>query len=134
MKYKIHYAGDLRTKCVHEASGEEIQTDAPVDNKGMGRFFSPTDLASASLASCMMTIVGIAAHGHGVTIRTMEAEVTKHMASSPRRISSIEVQLSLECDADERQRELLKKAALNCPVALSLHPDLDQKISINFSR
>ncbi len=41
---KITYNGGLRTTSIHERSGNEIITDAPVDNKGKGEAFSPTDL------------------------------------------------------------------------------------------
>ena len=134
MKYKIRYEGDLRTTCTHEQSGVNIQTDAPIDNQGMGRFFSPTDLTAASLAACMITIIGITAQNHAVNIEAMEASVAKHMADSPRRIGKIEIQLTVKSDADERTRSILDVAARRCPVALSLHPDIVQDVKINFSR
>ncbi|HXB12255.1 MAG TPA: OsmC family peroxiredoxin, partial [Bacteroidia bacterium] len=62
---KIKYLGELRTEAVHLASGSTIITDAPVDNHGKGQAFSPTDLMSTSLASCMITIMGITANTHG---------------------------------------------------------------------
>ena len=58
---KVSYLGDLRTKAVHVKSGQSIITDAPVDNEGKGEAFSPTDLVATSLASCILTIMGIVA-------------------------------------------------------------------------
>ena len=55
------YTGDLRVSITHEDSGAQIVTDAPKDNNGMGRAFSPTDLFASSLGACMLTIMAIKA-------------------------------------------------------------------------
>lgn len=133
MKYKISYEGALRTQIEHEGSGERLQTDAPKDNQGEGKYFSPTDLVAASLGSCMMTILGITARSHGIDIHKMEATAKKIMGSSPRRISEIHVDLHIVTNASEQQRELLKRAALNCPVAKSLDPKISQHVTVNFT-
>ncbi len=54
----VRYLGNLRTECEHLASGTKIITDAPVDNKGKGEAFSPTDLCATALAACAMTKIG----------------------------------------------------------------------------
>lgn len=43
MTSKVYYEGNLRTRCIHLKSGNEIITDAPIDNFGKGEAFSPTD-------------------------------------------------------------------------------------------
>lgn len=133
MKYKISYSGELRTQIEHEGSGERIQTDAPKDNNGEGRYFSPTDLVAASLVSCMITIIGITARTHDVTLHEIEATVEKIMASGPRRIAEVLVELRIKSNATERQRSILQEAARNCPVAKSLHPELRQHVSFVFT-
>ena len=109
-------------------------TDAPVDNQGRGEAFSPTDLASASLASCMLTILGILASAHHFNIDGTKAEVTKVMASDPRRIAGISVRLIFpeSHTLDQKQQEMIKRAALTCPVALSLSPEVQQEITFCF--
>ncbi len=130
---KVFYKGDLRTNAIHLASGETIITDAPKDNNGRGEAFSPTDLAATSLASCMMTIMGIAANARGIKIEKMEADVTKIMAQNPRRISEIVVNVMLKINNDtDDYRKVLTEAGLNCPVAKSLHPDIKQNITFTF--
>ena len=62
----IKYDGSLRTTATHHQSGSIISTDAPIDNNGKGRNFSPTDLFAAALGSCMLTIMGITAVTHGL--------------------------------------------------------------------
>ena len=41
MTSKITYQSNLRTAAVHLRSGNEILTDAPVDNRGKGEAFPP---------------------------------------------------------------------------------------------
>jgi len=133
MTSKVTYIGDLRTEAVHLSSQHSITTDAPTDNHGMGEKFSPTDLVATALASCMMTIIGIKARTWDKDPKGMAAEVTKIIASDPRRIGEIVIRLSIPVLLyNEKEREILRNAALACPVAKSLHPDLLQNISIIF--
>ncbi|RZK41313.1 MAG: OsmC family peroxiredoxin [Pedobacter sp.] len=130
---KITYSGDLRTISVHLKSGNEIVTDAPIDNQGKGEAFSPTDLLATSLGNCMLTIVGIAAKAHGFNIDGTTAEVTKVMAENPRRVSEILVSLQFpSVDYSSKEKEIIERSAKTCPVAHSLHPDIKQVITFNY--
>jgi uncharacterized OsmC-like protein len=128
------YLGQLRTEATHVASGNSLITDAPVDNHGRGEAFSPTDLTSASLGSCMMTIMGIVAERDGIDLSGTTFGVTKHMNPSPRRIAKIEVNFSVKSaqPLTEAQQQKLRNAALTCPVALSLHPEIEQVVEFSF--
>ena len=123
------YTGQLRTEATHNASGNTIITDAPVDNHGRGEAFSPTDLVAASLGACMMTIMGIVAERHQLDLTSVTYDVTKHMAAEPRRIRQIDVQFHLPASLPEKERALLERAAHTCPVALSLNPEIRQEVS-----
>jgi uncharacterized OsmC-like protein len=129
MTSKVTYLGDLRTSSIHIASGAEIVSDAPVDNNGKGEAFSPTDTVANALASCMLTIMGIKARDMGISLEGTTAEVTKFMQPAPRKISGIKVAFSMKSDADEKSRTILERAALTCPVYLSLHPDIEKDIT-----
>ncbi|RSK46363.1 OsmC family protein [Hymenobacter perfusus] len=122
------YAGHLRTEATHVASGNTILTDAPVDNHGRGEAFSPTDLVSAALGSCMMTIMGIVAERHGVDLTGVSWDVTKHMLAEPRRIGQLDVTFRLPASLPEKERTILENAARTCPVALSLNPEIRQEV------
>ena len=127
MTSKVTYLGGLRTECVHLRSGKTIITDAPIDNNGKGEAFSPTDLTATSLGTCMVTIMGIAADNHNINIDGTVLEITKIMASDPRRISAVEVKLIMpDTLYSSKEQKILETAARTCPVALSLHPDLHQ--------
>lgn len=128
MTSKVMYLGGLRTEAQHLASQEIIITDAPKDNQGKGEAFSPTDLVATALASCMITIMGIKAQDLGIDLTGTQAEITKIMGTEPRRISALQIQLTFNSSFDSKTQTLLERAALTCPVAHSLHPDIRQEV------
>lgn len=131
MTSTIEYLGELRTKATHIKSGTTIITDAPTDNHGKGASFSPTDLASTSLASCLMTIMGIAAQTHKIDITGAKATMTKTMGSNPRHIAKIEIQLVMPKKAySDKEKKILEKAAHHCPVAMSLGEKTQEELTI----
>lgn len=126
----IQYEGELHTTAVHLRSGEAIVTDAPVDNMGKGAAFSPTDLLATSLACCALTTMGIVANKNGINVDGASAEITKHMASDPRRVDKIDLLIKMPSDKSytPEQKSLMEHTAFNCPVAKSLHTDLVQNV------
>jgi putative redox protein len=130
---KTKYLGSLRTESVHVKSSTSLITDAPVDNNGKGESFSPTDLLATSLATCMITVMGISANQRGFELGEIDCEVTKIMAANPRRVSEIIINFNfLRGDFDESQRQILIDSAYSCPVALSIHPDLKKTVNFGF--
>ena len=127
----VTYLGDLRTEAIHIDSNSSIITDAPVDNQGLGRKFSPTDLVASSLGSCLLTIMGIVAKRHDINLEGTYANVSKTMSEKPRRISSIQVNIYFKSLPDDNQIKILKQAAKQCPVHNSLNKDIDIKINFN---
>jgi uncharacterized OsmC-like protein len=130
---KIIYSGELRTNATHLRSGQEVITDAPIDNQGKGEAFSPTDLVCSALCSCMMTIMGQVAQRESIALEGTTAEVTKVMSASPRKIAEIIVNFDLShLIMTDKQRKMLENAAKTCPVALSLDEGILQRISFNY--
>ncbi len=131
----VIYQGDLRTICTHNKSGTRINTDAPTDNQGKGESFSPTDMLATSVAACMLTIMGIKARDRNIDLKDVKVEVQKTMATNPRRVQRVDLQFvfpeSLK-NLDKKDIILLKNAAATCPVAKSLHPDIE--IAIDWSK
>ena len=130
---EIAYKSNLRTQCNHLQSGQEIPTDAPVENHGNGEAFSPTDLVVTALGSCLLTIMGIAAKTHGINIDQSIARVTKIMSKNPRRIGKIIVDIDIPYELSTKEKRLLNQAAKACPVHHSLHPDIEKEINITFT-
>jgi len=130
---KSSYLGNLRTESTHVQSGTNLLTDAPLDNNGRGESFSPTDLVSSALGSCMVTIMGIVAERDGVSLEGLSWEVSKIMNPSPRKISEIIVDFKWDKPVeDPKMIQKLKNSAKTCPVALSLDPEIKQTINFNF--
>lgn len=132
MTSKVTYLGDLRTSSIHLQSGSEIISDAPLDNKGKGEAFSPTDTVANALASCMMTIMGIKARDMNVELNGSTASVTKIMNAEPRRIGAIEIVFEMNAITDQKNRTILERAAMTCPVFLSLNTEIDKRITFNW--
>ena len=130
---RIRYVGQLRTSCTHTKSNSSIITDAPIDNCGKGEAFSPTDLLSTSLVSCMFTIMGITADKNGIPFGECEAVMQKIMVSDPRKVSEIIITMQMpKASYTDEQKKLLENAALNCPVAKSLDPAIKQQVDFQY--
>lgn len=130
MTSKVTYLGNLRTSCEHLISGNKILTDAPLDNFGKGEAFSPTDLVATSLASCMLTIIGIYCQNHEIQFTSGEVSVQKIMGSGPRRIEKIVLHIDLKGNNwDEKTLEKAIAAGKACPVAKTL----DGKVEMEFN-
>lgn len=127
------YQRGLKTELVHGPSGRTIATAAPLDNQGDGSSFSPTDLVAAALAACMMTIMGIIAHREDIDLEGATLRVEKHMQSSPRRIASLPVVLSLPAGLTEDQKKKLERGALTCPVHHSLLPEIHKPVTFEYA-
>jgi len=134
MTSQIIYKGALRTEATHLQSGTLIETDAPTDNQGKGERFSPTDLLATSLGNCMMTIMGIKARDMNIDLTDTKIDITKIMKAEPRRVGGVKVSFHLpqSLQLDDKQKTILENAARTCPVAKSIHPDIEQDITFNW--
>ena len=128
----VKYIGDLRTEGIHISSSKKLITDAPLDNQGKGEAFSPTDTVATGLASCILTILGIKARSFKINLNETFAEVKKIMGTKPRRIIEIKVDIYFQVIVEPKLKLIFERAALTCPVANSLHPDINQNIMFHW--
>jgi putative redox protein len=136
VEVKITYTGDLHCTAVHGPSGDQLITDAPVDNGGRGENFSPTDLVGTAMGTCMITIMGKLAERHGWDLRGTTVHVVKDMVATPlRRIGTLRIKITVPptrtWSVEDRQR--LENAAHTCPVKASLHPDVQVPVEFVYS-
>jgi len=127
VKMEGTYVGQTRVRLTHE-SGMEITTCAPKDNGGDGSLFSPTDLAAAATGACILTIMAQVAEREGIEFEGARFACEKSMASSPRRIGKIVLELHVPGSITDKQRKKLEIAAENCPVKRSLDPAVEVEI------
>jgi len=129
VEIRLSYEGGLRCAAVHGPSGARLHTDAPVDNHGRGEAFSPTDLVTAALGACMLTIMGIVAERHGIDVRGVTVRLEKHMLADPdRRIGRLPAVITVPGRVSEEHKKLLERAALTCPVHKSLDPRIERPV------
>lgn len=131
MTSTVEYEGQLRTVCTHLRSKNSFETDAPVDNNGKGERFSPTDLLATSLATCMITVMGIKAKSMGFDLDGVKIEVEKIMKADPRRVGRINLFFHIPANLktiDEKTKQILKHTGNTCPVQQSIHPDIEVKV------
>ena len=127
------YDGGLRCSAQHGPSGTTLITDAPLDNHGKGESFSPTDLLATATATCMMTVMGIAAERHGVELKGTTVKIGKEMSLDlPRRIVALRSVMTIPLSSDHPQRALLEGAAKACPVKQSLAPEIDTTVEFRW--
>ena len=122
------YTGNLGTTLTHGPSGVGLRTAAPLDNRGDGSSFSPTDLAAAALASCMVTVMAIAARDADIDLEGLTFSVEKHMAADPRRIARLPVTINMPAGLSAKDRERLEDAAHGCPMCSSLAAEMERPV------
>ncbi len=130
----IEYIGELSNICRHNQSGTKITTDAPVDNHGKGSSFSPTDLLCNSLATCMMTIIGVASETFNFEVTGTKIDVTKIMTTNPRKVGEIIIEFYFpKIKYTAKEKKIIEKSAMSCPVYLSLHPDVIKTVHFHYN-
>jgi putative redox protein len=131
---KVVYTGDLRTVATHLRSGSSIETDAPVDNHGKGERFSPTDLMATALATCMLTVMGIACNTHNINLDGATCDVEKIMVADPRRIGEVKIRFTFPNGQKytDKEKAILEHTAMTCPVIESMHPDCKKTVSFDW--
>lgn len=124
---------NLLCSATHGPSGVVLKTDAPADIGGDASSFSPTDLMATALLTCIMTTMGVVANKIGLDLSGMDGHVEKEMRTeSPRRMHKVTVRIHVPLSVDDDIRARLERAAQQCPVSLSLHPDVEKDVQISW--
>src|SRR5215469_3038466 len=127
-KVKILLEKGLRTQVIYKDSEISLFTDAPKTISGLGEFFSPTDLLAISVASCMLTMMGYKAKELKIDLKESYLQLTKEMQIAPiRRLKFIGIEFFCPKSFSAIITEQLIQAAEGCPVAHSLHPEIQKK-------
>ena len=133
VEINLKYLGNLNVEAVHEPSQKRITTAAPVDNQGDGSSFSPTDLLATSLASCILTIMGIKSRDRELSIEGTKIRLFKHMVTEPRRIGKLELHFTFPEGIGVKDQDFLKNVAKTCPVCESISPAIELDFQFDFT-
>ncbi len=132
VRIDVNYLGDLQCEVIHSPSGTKFITDAPLDNNGKARNISPTDLLAASIASCVITIMGIKANANGIDISGMKISVVKDMINEPfRRVSKLSLDITFATKLSQKEFDILSNVVKTCPVTRSLLPEIELDYKFN---
>lgn len=132
VEIEIEFTGNLSTKLKHGPSGTILSTDAPKDNQGEGKSFSPTDMVAGGLASCMLTIMAIYAKRTGIDLTGVKGKVIKEMSANPRRIGKLTMHFEMPKRFTPDERKALEAAAMTCPVHKSLHAEVEVPVTFEY--
>ncbi len=124
----LTFGSNLRCKATMAGTGQELVTDAPQENGGLGEKFSPTDLLAAALGTCLLTVVGVVAKRSNLDLTGMTARVEKDMSAGPvRRVGRVKIVVTMPAGLklSDPDRSRLENAAKFCPVKQSLHPEVE---------
>ena len=129
----LRHQGQLRCEATRDKSGQVVHTDVTAEHGGLDEYFSPVELVSAALASCVSGVMAIVAKRNGVDLATMQTRVNLEMVTSPiRRIGSIDliVRVPNGQAISDVVRKKLEAAAGACPAKNSLSHDV--RVAIQF--
>ena len=124
MTSKTTYLGDSKIESVHEASGEVVSTYVPANNFSVREHFSPTDIFATALAESAFASLVVLGQDRNIDITGATCELKKTMYFDPRRIGEIFCVFHFPKDYALEEKEFIESTIKNCPVYLSLHPDV----------
>ncbi len=108
--------GSLRQEVVF-ADGHQLVTDEPPSVGGDGSAPTPHELLPAAVASCISTTLVMYARRKEWDLREAEVDVVFDPKATPR---TFEIEVRVDGDLDDEQRERLEQIAAACPVRRSL--------------
>lgn len=132
MTSTITYVGDYKIISKHAKSGAEITTCAPLREGGTSEMFSPSDLFGISYGQSMLMAVAVLGEPRGIDITGATCELKKSTYPEPKRIGTIFCIVRFPRNYTPEQKAFMEETALNCPVALSMHPSVQRTVMFEY--
>lgn len=124
MTSKTTYLGEYKIESVHEASGNVFSTYVPSNDFTVREHFSPTDIFATALAESAFAAITVLGEARNIDITGAVCELKKTMYFEPRRIGEIFCIFKFPQSFSDDEKAFIEETAKNCPVYLSLHPDI----------
>ncbi len=121
------HSGGMRCYTNFTPSATTFATDVPTSLGGRGEYPTPAAMLAATVASCMLSMIAYTAGkrhvpADGICIKAACTEGDKG-------ISGIELHVTVPSPIPHTDRKAIEAAARSCPIARSLHPDIEKKIT-----
>lgn len=132
MTSTMTYLGDFKIVSEHEKSGATITTCAPTREGGTSEFFSPSDIFGISYGQSMLMAIAVLGEPRGIFIKGATCELKKSTHPEPKRIGTIFGIVRIPGNFTADEKKWIEETALHCPVALSIHPNIQTTIMFEF--
>ena len=132
MTSTITYLGDYKIVSEHEKSGAEIVTCAPLREGGTSEYFSPSDIFGISFGQSMLMAIAVLGKPRGIDITGATCELKKSTYPEPKRIGTIFCIMRFPKNYSAEEKKFIEDAALNCPVALSINPNIQTTVLFEY--
>jgi uncharacterized OsmC-like protein len=132
MTSTITYLGDYKIVSEHEKSGAKITTCAPLREGGTSEYFSPSDIFGISYGQSMLMAVAVLGKPRGIDIIGATCELKKSTYPNPKRIGTIFCIVRFPQNYTDEEKKFIEETALNCPIALSIHPSVQKTVLFEY--
>ncbi|MBQ9537602.1 MAG: OsmC family protein [Desulfovibrionaceae bacterium] len=120
------YDGNWKVDCINTHNKMELVIDAQDG-------FSPTLLCATSLGACAVMTMGYYARKHNLDVTGISYDLQEHYSKEENKIIKIELIFHMpKNDFTDEQKKKIERVAKICPVAKSLHPDIDIAMSFEW--
>lgn len=128
---KTTHQGDMRCHTVYSPSQDTFTTDVPAAIGGQGSHPSPGDMLASCVASCMLSMIAFTGAKKGFETKGISIEAS--CAEGARGIGSILLNISVPFPVSPSAQKMMEAAAASCPVGNAIHPDVEKKITWNWT-
>lgn len=108
----------MRCQTQFHNSSDRFTTDVPTVFGGVGEHVSPGEMLAATVASCMLSMMGLTGRKHGFSTDGITAAASCEEKGGA--ISAINFDITLPPTLTVEQKEALRQAAAHCPVGSAL--------------
>ena len=132
MTSTLTYVGDFKIVSEHEKSGAEIITCAPLREGGTSEYFSPSDIFGISYGQSMLMAIAVLGKPRGIDITGATCELKKSTYPEPKRIGTIFCIIRFPQNYTDKEKKFIEETAMNCPVALSINPNIQTTVLFEY--
>lgn len=125
------HQGGIRCHTTYQPSGKEFTSDVSAAMGGAGEHPSPAAMLAASVASCMLSMIGWLGQNKGFD--TTGISIAAGFTEEKGVISALHFDITVPMALTAPQQRMLEGAVKSCPVGNAIAPTVQKDIHWNFS-